>query len=298
MVVSRTSGSVAFIGLGAMGQPMAAHLVANGFSVVGFDLSEAGRAQLVAAGGASAPTVEAALSGADIVITMLPNGKIVQETLISSGAWAGISPGGLVIDMSSSAPGDTRNLAGLLTEKGLRLVDAPVSGGVRKAVSASLTIMAGGEDADIDRALPLLTAMGKQIFRTGGVGTGHAMKAINNFVSGAGVLAAMEAVILGQSFGLKADDIVDILNSSTGKNNATDVKMKQFVLSETFGSGFALGLMAKDIRIAADLARQEGLDLTMLEETAQVWDEAQKGLGAAVDHTMIVKHLLATSRSQ
>lgn len=282
---------VAFIGLGAMGQPMAHHLISAGFELVGFDLAQEARSSLAAAGGRAAETISEAMVGADHVITMLPNGKIVRDALLGGNACGGLKPNAIVVDMSSSAPNDTRELGVELASRGLRLVDAPVSGGVKRAVSGTLTIMAGGADADIDEVEPVLKAIGHQVFRTGPVGSGHAMKAINNFVSGAGVLAAIEAVVLGRSFGLEPDTIVDILNSSSGKNNATEVKMKQFILSETFGSGFALGLMAKDIRIAADLANTLGMRLDALASTADAWDAAQKVLGPSEDHTRIIKYV-------
>ncbi len=282
---------VAFIGLGAMGQPMAQHLISAGFQVFGFDLSKDARQILAEAGGHAAETMPDAMKGADYVITMLPNGNIVRDALLTGNACGGLKRNALVIDMSSSAPNDTRELWVELVARGLRLVDAPVSGGVKRAVSGTLTIMAGGAETDIEDAEPLLKAIGSQVFKTGPVGSGHAMKAINNFVSGAGVLAAIEAVVLGRSFGLEPDTIVDILNSSSGKNNATEVKMKQFILSETFGSGFALGLMAKDIRIAADLAKTLGLRLEALASTADAWDAAQRELGPAEDHTRIIQYV-------
>ncbi|ENN83631.1 6-phosphogluconate dehydrogenase protein (plasmid) [Rhizobium freirei PRF 81] len=274
-----------------MGQPMAQHLISAGFDVVGFDLSEDAKIKLADAGGRAAETISDAMVGASFVITMLPNGKIVREALLAENACGGLKQNAVVIDMSSSAPNDTRELGLELASRGLRLVDAPVSGGVKRAVSGTLTIMAGGEDADIEEAEPLLKAVGQQVFRTGPVGSGHAMKAINNFVSGAGVLAAIEGVLLGRAFGLEPATIVDILNSSSGKNNATEVKMKQFILSETFGSGFAIGLMAKDIRIAADLAKTLGLRLDALASTADAWDAAQKALGPSEDHTRIIRYV-------
>lgn len=258
---------------------------------MGFDLSADAKSKLVAAGGRAATSISDAMVDASFVITMLPNGKIVRDALLSDNACDGMQPNAVVIDMSSSAPNDTRELGVELASRGLRLVDAPVSGGVKRAVSGTLTIMAGGMDADIDEAEKLLKAVGSQVFRTGPVGSGHAMKAINNFVSGAGVLAAIEGVLLGRAFGLEPETIVDILNSSSGKNNATEVKMKQFILSETFGSGFALGLMAKDIRIAADLAKTLGVRLEALAGTADAWDAAQKALGAAEDHTKIIRYV-------
>lgn len=282
---------VAFIGLGAMGQPMAQHLISAGFEVIGFDLSQDAKVKLADAGGHAAETISEAMVGADFVITMLPNGKIVRDALLNGNACGGLKPNAIVIDMSSSAPNDTKDLGVELASRNLRLVDAPVSGGVKRAVSGTLTIMAGGADADIDQSEPLLNAVGQQVFRTGPVGSGHAMKAINNFVSGAGVLAAIEGVLLGRTFGLEPETIVDILNSSSGKNNATEVKMKQFILSETFGSGFALGLMAKDIRIAADLAKTLGMRLDALASTADAWDAAQKELGPSEDHTRIIRYV-------
>jgi 3-hydroxyisobutyrate dehydrogenase len=274
-----------------MGQPMAEHLIQAGFDVRGFDLSDAAKKALEAKGGTPADTATAAMTDADIAITMLPNGKIVQDALYAADAWKALKPNALIIDMSSSAPTDTRELAEKLSAVGIRLVDAPVSGGVKRAISGTLTIMAGGTEADITEASEVLAALGNNVFRTGTVGSGHAMKAINNFVSGAGVIAAIEGILLAQKFGLDGGTVVDILNSSSGKNNATEVKMKQFILSETYGSGFALGLMSKDIRIAADLAKSLELNLETLAETADAWDAAKHKLGPSEDHTAIFKFL-------
>ncbi|PDT50531.1 2-hydroxy-3-oxopropionate reductase [Sinorhizobium fredii] len=291
MAETNNTVRVAFIGLGAMGQPMAGHLIDAKFDVSGFDLSPEARESLRSMGGRPAETIVGALQDADIAITMLPNGKIVREALLNENACDALKPNALIVDMSSSAPNDTRQLADLLASRGLRLIDAPVSGGVKRAIAGTLTIMVGGAGSDISEAEPLFSTMGGQVFKTGPVGSGHAMKAINNYVSGAGVLAAIEAVILGRAFGLEGETVVDILNSSSGKNNATEVKMKQFVLSETFASGFALGLMAKDIRIAADLAKALGLRLETLSGTADAWDSAQKALGPSEDHTRIFEYL-------
>lgn len=282
---------VGFIGLGAMGRPMAENLSRAGFSVVGFDVSADARAAFADCGGAVGATAGQAVRAAAAVVTMLPNGKIVRDVLRAHEVLDALAPDALVIEMSSSAPADTRDLATALSARGIRLVDAPVSGGVKRAVAATLAIMVGGADDDVDAALPVLKALGRDVYRTGAVGSGHAMKAINNFVSGAGVIAAMEAVLLGRAFGIDAETLVDVLNASSGRNNATEVKMKQFVLSGSFGSGFALGLMAKDIRIAADLAAALGLDLAALAATADRWDAARLALGPTVDHTEIMRFL-------
>lgn len=294
--MTATRSSIAFIGLGQMGLPMARRLLKAGFTVAGFDLSEGARAELVSAGGTATAAAAEATAGAEVIITMLPNGKIVQSVLLDDpDVLANAAQGAVVLEMSSSAPTQTRALLDRLPP-GLRLVDAPVSGGVKRAIEGALTIMAGGDVADLDEVEPVLSAMATRVFRCGPVGAGHAMKAINNFVSGAGVIAAVEAVELGRSFGLDPADMIDVLNASSGRNNATEIKMKQFVLSGTFASGFALGLMAKDIRTAADLSRDLGLDQDCLRQTADIWEEAAKALGGGVDHTRIAEFLAVRER--
>lgn len=281
---------IAFIGLGQMGLPMTRNLMAAGHQVVGFDASDPARQAAQEVGLTVTESLRDAVTGADCIITMLPNGQIVQDALLRDNAYLAAQPGAILLEMSSSAPLQTRDLAQIVGGH-LRVVDAPVSGGVKRAVSGSLTIMAGGDTAALDAARPLLDCLAGAVFACGPVGAGHAMKSINNFVSGAGVIAAVEAVRLGTAFGLDPQTVTDVLNASSGKNNATDVKMKQFILSGSFASGFALGLMAKDIRIAADLAENMNLDLAALRETSAVWAEATKALGPGVDHTRIYEFL-------
>jgi 3-hydroxyisobutyrate dehydrogenase len=296
-MTNSTLQKIAFIGLGKMGFPMARRLLSAGFPVVGFDLSPHAAKEFAALGGKVESTVSTAILGADCIITVLPNGKIVQDALFNEkNPLDGALEGALLIEMSSSAPADTRTLHGRLT-RGMRLVDAPVSGGVKRAIEGTLAIMAGGDAADIDQAQPLFAAMSSKVFRCGPVGAGHAMKAINNFVSGAGMIAAIEAVQLGETFGLNPENMIDVLNASSGRNNATEVKMKQFILSGTFGSGFALGLMAKDIRIAAQLSLDLELDQPHLRQTADVWEAAVTKLGGDVDHTRMSEYLKRKSRT-
>ena len=236
-----------------MGLPMGQRLLAAGFAVRGADLSTEARGAFAQAGGAAFAGAVEAVAGAAAVITMLPNGKIVREALLRVAD--ALPAGALVIDMSSSAPTDTQALGRELAARGIPLIDAPVSGGVRRARDGSLAIMAGGSPEEIDRAMPMLQAMGSKIIPTGPLGSGHAMKALNNYVSAAGLVAACEALLVGQAFGLQPDTIVDVLNASTGRNNSTDVKLKPFVIPRNFAAGFSLALMAKDLRTAADLGR-------------------------------------------
>lgn len=285
------SAPIAFIGLGQMGLPMARRLLQAGFTLRGADPAEAPRRALSEAGGLAFADAAEAAEGAGLLITMLPNGRIVREALLETGAARALAEGALVIDMSSSAPTDTVALADELAAMGLVLIDAPVSGGVKRAVDGSLAIMAGGPQEAVERARPALAAMGKSIFATGPIGSGHAMKALNNYVSAAGLVAACEALLVGGRFGLAPETIVDVLNASTGRNNSTEVKLKPFVISEAFNSGFALSLMAKDLRIAADLAEHLDLALPQIQSVATLWEEARAGLGAQADHTEIHRHL-------
>jgi 3-hydroxyisobutyrate dehydrogenase len=193
--------------------------------------------------------------------------------------------------MSSSAPTDTTSLAEALSALGLTLLDAPVSGGVKRAIDGSLAIMVGGPAEAVARLQPVLAAMGKSIIPTGRVGSGHAMKALNNYVSAAGLIAACEALLIGRTFGLAPDTIVDVLSVSTGRNNSTDVKMKPFVISEKYNSGFSLALMTKDLRIAADLSKHLGLTVPQVGAVADLWEKAKGRLSPDADHTEIYRFL-------
>ena len=292
-----TPGAVAFIGLGMMGGPMSARLAAAGFALRGADPVAAARDALAAAGGEAFGTAREAARGASILIAMLPDGRIVREALLGEeGAAASLAPNALVIDMSSSAPMETRGLAEDLSARGLRLIDAPVSGGVRRARDGTLAIMAGGDARDIESARPLLSAMGGTIVHTGLIGSGHAVKALNNYVSAAGLAAACEAVLVAERFGIDPAVVVDVLNISTGKNNSTELKMKPFILSGSFASGFAMALMAKDLRAAADLARALGVGERGTGEAAAMWTEASQALGRNADHTEILRFLASAAR--
>lgn len=283
---------IGFVGLGQMGLPMAARLLAAGYAVQGYDAAEAGRGAFAATGGIPCDCAADAARSVQIFITMLPNDRIVHDVLIGQGGAAGALPeGAIIIDMSSSSPLATRELGRQLGERGLRLIDAPVSGGVGKARNGALAIMTGGDAAAIDHVRPILMAMGSTLFATGPLGSGHAMKALNNYVSAAGLAAACEAVIVGAEFGLSGDIVVDVLNASTGRNNATENKLRQFILSGGFDAGFSIGLMAKDLGIAAALARGARRSSLGMIEAEALWGEAAKALGGTADHTAIYRYL-------
>ncbi|MCD0419910.1 NAD(P)-dependent oxidoreductase [Rhodopseudomonas sp. BR0M22] len=282
---------IAVIGLGNMGRPMSACLARAGYHVVGFDISAEARSAYAEAGGTATSTATDAVAGAAAVITLLGDGKIVRSAI--EGVKAHLAPGAVVIDMSSSAPIGTRALGEELIAAGFGFIDAPVSGGVKRAIDGSLAIMAGGDGATIDRAEPVLKAMGKSIFRTGPLGSGHAAKALNNYVSAAGLAAAVEALAIGGRFGIEPEVLVDVLNASTGRNNSTENKLKQFVIPEKYTSGFSLALMAKDIRTADELAHDIGVSAPLADEVSALWSAAMQELGPGADHVEIGRYLTA-----
>jgi 3-hydroxyisobutyrate dehydrogenase len=281
--------AVAVIGLGNMGVPMGLRLINAGFEVTGFDVSAAARKNFTAAGGRTADDMAAAARSADVVITLLPNGKIVREAV--DALRPHLRPAAILVDMSSSDPIGTRALGEELIAAGHAFVDAPVSGGVRRAADGTLAIMAGGDAASIDRIAALLGAMGRQVFRTGALGSGHAMKALNNYVSSAGLIAAVEALLIGRKFGLDPSVMTDILNASSGKNNTTEVKLKQFIISQTFADGFPLRLMAKDVRTADDMARALGIATPLADLSTQLWEAAARALDERANHTQVLRYM-------
>lgn len=289
------SDTVGFIGLGNMGWPMATNLARSTFEVIGYDADADIAARFDAATGCTiAPSLAALADAVDTVVTMLPTGKVVQAVLLEEEGGAlgdGLGPNGLVIDMSSSEPVGTRSLGRTLAAKGVGLVDAPVSGGVPKAEDGSLAIMIGADDpAAADAAEPVLRTMGDRLFRAGPLGAGHAVKALNNYVAAAAFAAASEALIVGDAFGLDRETILSIINNSTGRNFNTEVPMKEHVLPRTFATGFKLGLMAKDVAIAAGLAEEIGVDAPLSRFVCDRWRVATEALGADEDFSGAIKY--------
>jgi len=286
---------IGFVGIGNMGWPMGANIARAGFALTVFD-SERERAPRFArefdakAAGSLAELARAA----DIVVTMLPTGAIVRQALLENegGALAAnLAKGAVVVDMSSSEPLGTQELGKELAKRGVALIDAPVSGGVPRAESGTLALMIGGDDeAAIARAWPPLESMGKQLFRTGPLGSGHAMKALNNYVAAAAFVASTEALRVGRRFGLEPGIMVDIMNASTGRNFSSEMTIKQHVISGKFATGFQLGLMAKDVKIAADLADSIAIEAPLARLVRTMWADANEGLGARVDFTAAIKH--------
>lgn len=272
---------VTFIGLGTMGRPMVGNL-ARSVPVAVYDIDPATVEAAARNDGVTALTRLADAAGADVVILMLPSSTIVEQVLGGPEDPAGLAgrlrPGALLVDMGSSAPRATQRLATWLRERGVAVVDAPVSGGPRKAATAELTIMAGGTTADYERALPLLCAMGTSVTHVGPAGSAHALKALNNLLSAIGLVGALEVLTAGAKFGLDPRIMLDVINSSTGRNQSTEVKIGPEVLDGRFQVGFSLPLTVKDVTTALDLSASLGLAPEVSRACVRYCQEALAGL--------------------
>jgi len=279
---------IAFIGLGNMGNPMTSQLLVAGHEVRGFDLSAAARKALAADGGIDCDSPEQAVTGAELIILMLPNSAIVESVITAPAVLDAVTLGALVVDMSSSEPTRTKALAVTLAEHGLRLIDAPVSGGVSGATKGTLTIMVGATEGDLAEATPVLAVLGT-VKHAGPVGAGHAVKALNNLMSATHLLVSSEALLTGQSFGVDPELMLQIVNGSSGKSGSTENKWPNFILPGTFNSGFGLALMLKDMKIAVALADQVSVAAPLSKAAVALWEKAASELPPTADHTEIAR---------
>lgn len=283
---------IGFIGVGTMGSRMVPHLTGAGFHVHVFDIDTAAANALARAhnGITVEPSASAVAGLCDHVITMLPAGADVREAAFGDdGLVEGFDGSGTLIDMSSSEPWLTTVLAADLAERGIALVDAPVSGGIKGAENGTLTIMAGGADAAVEPSLPFLEPMAGHVFRTGAVGSGHALKSLNNLLSGMNMAIAAEALLIGRRFGLDPEVMVDVINQSTGMSAATQRNFTQHIFSRRFEGGFPFELRFKDFVIAMQLARETGTPAPISGLGFQLYEAARAWLDPGSDNTEIVR---------
>ena len=272
---------VGFVGLGAMGSVMSPLLVKAGYQVFGYDII----ANIDVSSGVKQLDTLDDFAQFDAIIFMLPNSKIVSQVVTKL---LETNTKSILIDMSSSDPRETKKLGKTIETKGLKFLDAPVSGGVSRAKTGDLMIMAGGKEQDLEEVKDLLSVMGTVQF-AGPLGSGHAIKALNNYVSAAGLIASFEALATARSFGIQPENFLKIINGATGKNNTTEVKLDKFVVSEQFNSGFALDLMVKDVSIAHNLIKDLSSDNPLSSDVYNYLSESLKLLGDNPDHTEVYK---------
>jgi len=283
---------VGFIGIGVMGKPMARNIIVAGYSLFVNDVNETAVQELVNEGAKRVQSPRELAQEVDVVITMLPNGAIVEQVLLGEkGIFAGAKPGFAIIDMSSVAPTFTRKMAKLAFEQQINYIDAPVSGGVKGATEGTLTIMVGGEKDLVERYQPLLEVLGKKIYHVGKVGAGDAVKIVNNLLLGVNMAAAAEAFVLGKKLGLDPKVLLEIISVSSGNSYALEAKMPNFVFKGQFEAGFAIDLQYKDLELAIQTAKEAKVPMILTNVAQQVFEQARAaGLGRE-DISAVIKPL-------
>ena len=277
---------VAFLGLGAIGAPMARHLARPPFTLAVWNRTADKAARFAADTGARhAATPSDAARGAEVVVTCLPVSRDVESLLDGAdGLLAGVAEGALVVDCTSGDPEGSRRVAARLAERGVAFVDAPVSGGTVGAERGALTVMVGGDAAHVARARPVLEAFGKKIVHCGPVGAGDALKAVNNAFLAMHVWATAEGLAALEKAGVRADVALDVINASSGRSNTSENLFPERVLSRAFPRTFRLALLSKDVGIAAGVARAERVPSPLLQLTAELFRMAHAELGDEADH--------------
>jgi 3-hydroxyisobutyrate dehydrogenase len=287
-------GVVGFVGLGAMGGRMVRNLKGVADLLV-YDVDPARAKEAAAAVSGTAVGDIAKLSTADAVILMLPTSAIVDEVFRGSAGRPGLldilAPGSLVIDMSSSVPTNSVANAALAQKRGITFIDAPVSGGIAGAESAKLAIMAGGAKQDFERARPLLDRMGSRVILVGDIGTGHAIKALNNLLAATIFAATSEVFTVGTKFGLDPTIMREVINASSGSSFMTEVMWPKAVLPRSFDFGFTLQLMEKDVRVAMSLIEATGVETALSNVCASMWSRALKAAPPGADMSTLLLHI-------
>lgn len=283
---------VGFIGLGNMGLPMATLLLKDGYNIQCFDKNESACHSLQEMGAIKA-TVADMTTQADTMILMLPNSQIVNGVIEQiTDSYSPLDRNGrelTIIDMSSSFPLDTQANAAKLSHMGIHLLDAPVSGGVKKAITGQLTIMVGGSEEVYANCYDLLKVMGEQVYYTGPSGSGHLIKALNNYLSAAHMLATCEAVHTLTQFGVDPKVGIEVFNHSSGRSGSSEYKFPQFVLNEAYNSGFSLELLAKDVGIAKAMLDEVSDSTPLMKLLYHTYTQAKDTLGGQPDHTEIFR---------
>jgi 3-hydroxyisobutyrate dehydrogenase len=291
---------VGFIGLGNMGLPMAANLIKAGHAVSGFDVNEDAGARLAAGGGTKAQSIAEACKDPEVMITMLPAGEHVREVYLGEGGvLAAVAPATLLIDSSTIDVETARRVAEAAQEKGLAMIDAPVSGGVAGAQAATLTFMVGGADAAFERARPLLEAMGKTIVHAGGPGNGQAAKICNNMILGASMIVVAEAFLLAEKLGLDAQKLFDISSKSSGQcwSMTSYCPVPGLVptspANRDYKAGFTAAMMLKDLELAQAAARATRATTPLGAGAAAVYERFVDSGDGGVDFSGIIRYLRA-----
>jgi 3-hydroxyisobutyrate dehydrogenase len=293
-----STGGIGYVGLGAMGGALARNLCATNLLVV-YDRNPASTRTLADAGARPVENLDQVAKSCDVVFLCLPTSEQVTEVLVGSGGLADkLRPGSVVIDQTTGDPTVTRRLAGELADRGLALVDAPVSGGVPRALDGTIAMMVGAGDEDFARISPLLASMTPNVFHAGNVGAGHAMKLVNNLMSGVQRLLTFECLTLAAKSGIAPDRAHEILMAGGARNSFLEKVVGPSILGGSAASNFSIGLSHKDVRLACQMARQEGVPVSFGEQAREMLQMCMAVVGpdAEVDQAALVLERLSGTR--
>ncbi|GAA0326300.1 2-hydroxy-3-oxopropionate reductase [Bacillus carboniphilus] len=281
---------IGFIGLGVMGSRMCERLLLLENDLFVNDISEEAMLRLVDKGAIRAVSPEALAEQCDIILTSLPNSAIVENVVFGeSGLLGGVREGAILIELSSSTPSTTERVGSALQKKGAYMIDAPVSRGAGAAANGTLSIMVGGDVEVIDSCRFILDQLGTDILHTGKLGTGHAMKALNNLLNATNLIAACEGLVIAHKEGVKPENFTEAINNSSGASHITTVRFPKYFLNRAFNSNFTLGLMYKDCSIALEMAQKMGTPMLFTSLTQQVYAMGMSKGMANEDNTRILE---------
>lgn len=272
---------IGFVGLGAMGKPMAVNILQAGYPLTVYDVVAAAKGELVSKGARPAADPQEVALNSDMVLISLPNSKIVADVVGGKqGLLSGSHRGQVFIDLSSVTPSHTRSMAALAAEQGVDYLDAPVSGGVSGAAAGTLTIMVGGKAPVVEKCREILDVLGKKIYHAGPEGAGDAVKLVNNLLLGINMAAVAEAMALGVKSGIDPRVLFEIISTSSGRSYALEAKLPKFVLPGKFDPGFTIDLQYKDLEMAVQTAKEAGMPAVLANMAQQIYETARaKGLG-------------------
>ncbi len=281
-------GKVLVIGLGQMGLGMATTLAGKGFTVVGFDVAEGSRQRATAAGIAVKPSLADAVAGTQAIILSLPLAAHVAEVVEGrKGVLTVAGKGTIIIDTSTSEASVSRTLAAACAAKGIGFLDAPVSGGPAGAKAGTLTMMIGGDAAHVTAAQTVLDAIAAKVIHVGASGAGNVAKLVNNLLVAVNLLTVSEAMRLSEAAGVPTADVLKVVNAASGRSAVSEVNYPRWIQSGTFDSGFTMGLMRKDVRLAQALIAETGLDLPLAELAARAWKASAERLADGEDFNRV-----------
>jgi 3-hydroxyisobutyrate dehydrogenase len=291
---------IAFLGLGAIGAPMAEHLATPDFALAVWNRTSAKAVAFAAANKARhAKTPADAARGATIVITCLPTSREVAALLDGAdGLLAAMTAGSILVDCTSGDPATSRHIAARLAEKGIGFLDAPVSGGVSGAEAGKLTVMVGGDAGTFAKAMPALKTFGEKIVHCGPVGAGHAVKAVNQAMLAVHIWSLGEGMLALSKAGVSPQVALDVINASSGRSNTSMNLFPQRVIGRAFPRTFKLALIDKDVRIAAQFLREQNVPSPITQLAAELFAAAHAELGEDADHVEAVKVIERTGGAE